>query len=163
MVSMSHLSRLVPKYQDSVTFMAIDVYEKGKVPVAKIRQLVDSMGNRMDFRVGIEEDRFMSKNWLDTSGARVIPTTFIINNGKIDWIGHPKYLDSVLTKILSKNWSPEFARLKRNHQQYLKYLEYTGSQELTKRISRYAINIAGNTYERVQVTPDSVLMVLMRW
>ena len=160
MASMSRLSETARKYQDKITVLSIDIYEKENTPIAKIKKLVNSMGNRMDFSVGIEENRFMAKNWVDTSEARGIPSTFIVNDGKLDWIGHPKYLDSVLTRILNKTWSREFALLKRNHQLYLRHLESMGSQELLVKIDRYVANMANNTYNRVKISPDSILLVI---
>jgi len=157
---MPHFSKLAKKYQDKVTFLSIDIYERGQVPISKIRQLVDSMGKRMDFSVGVEEGRFMSKNWADASGYRGIPTIFIVSGGKIEWTGHPKYADSVLTKILDKSWSPQFAMLKRNNQLYLRQLEILSAKELISKIVRYKVNLTGNTYDRVQISPDSVLYVI---
>ncbi|WP_214226984.1 TlpA disulfide reductase family protein [Pedobacter sp. B4-66] len=160
MASMSRLSELARKYQDKITVLSIDIYEKENTPITEIKKLVNSMGNRMDFTVGIEENRFMAKNWVDTSETRAIPSTFIINNGKIDWIGHPKDLDSVLIKILNKTWRPEFALIKRNNQLFLQYLESTSSEELLHRITRYRVNLAGNTYDRKMISPDSILLVV---
>lgn len=70
------------------------------------------------------------------------------------------YLDSVLTRVLDKTWSREFALLKRNHELYLEHLELMAAEELTRKIYRYVVNIPGNTYDRVRVPPDSVLMVI---
>lgn len=160
MDSMPRLSKLARKYQDKATFLAIDIFEKKDMPVSEIRKIVEKMGDRMDFPVGMEEGEFMAKNWVDTSRRRSIPSSFIVNDGKIDWIGHPQYLDSVLTQILNKTWRREFALLKRNHQLYLDDLDFQASDELVSRIHRYVINMAGNTRERVQISPDSVILVI---
>lgn len=157
LASMPRLSKLALKYQNKVNVLAIDVYEKEDTPIADIIKVVDAQGNRMNFPVGIEAGKFMSKNWLDTSEARGIPTTFIVNNGKLDWIGHPQYLDSVLTKILNKTWRPDLARLKRNNQLYLGDLEFMASKELVDRLYYYKVNKAQNTHDRVIISPDSVL------
>ncbi|RAJ29096.1 TlpA family protein disulfide reductase [Pedobacter cryoconitis] len=160
MALMPHFSKLAHKYQDKATFLSIDIYEKENVPIAKIKKLVDNMGDRMDVTVGVEENKLMSKNWADTSKAKGIPTIFIVNDGKIDWIGHPKYADSVLKQILNKTWRPELARLKRNNQLYLYDLDMESTGELVDRTYRYEINMAGNTYDRVEIRPDSVLLII---
>ncbi|RAJ29094.1 TlpA family protein disulfide reductase [Pedobacter cryoconitis] len=160
MALMPHFSKLAHKYQDKATFLSIDIYEKEIIPIAKIKKLVDSMANRMDFTIGIEENKLMTKTWADPSKLEGIPSIFIINDGKIDWIGHPKYADSVLTQILNKTWRPGLALIKRNDQLYLKHLEYVSAAELTAKIDRYKINMAGNTYDRVMISPDSVLLVI---
>ncbi|WP_170132695.1 TlpA family protein disulfide reductase [Pedobacter cryoconitis] len=157
---MPHFSKLAHKYQDKATFLSIDIYEKENIPIAKIKKLVHDMGNRMDVTVGVEENKLMSKNWADTSKAKGIPTIFIVNDGKIDWIGHPKYADSVLTQILNKTWKPGFALIKRNDQLYLKHLELMSAEELTAKVYRYKINMTGNTYDRVMISPDSILLVI---
>lgn len=160
MLSMPHLSELKRKYKDQVTVMAVDIYEKPTTPLKEIKKLVDSMGNRMDFPVGIDQDNFMAKNWVDTSEARAIPRAFIVNDRKIEWIGHPMYLDSVLMRVLDKTWNREFALLKRNHGLYLDHLEFMAARELVRKIERYVVNIPRNMYDRVRVPPDSVLMVI---
>jgi thiol-disulfide isomerase/thioredoxin len=160
MALMPHFSNLAHKYQDKATFLAIDIYEKKDISTAKIKKLIDSMGNRMDFKVGIEENKLMTKNWADASKLEGIPSIFIINDGKIDWIGHPKYADSVLTQILNKTWKPGFASIKRNNQLYLRHLEFVSAKELSDKIFRFEINMAGNTYDRVMIRPDSVLLVI---
>jgi len=157
---MPHYSELAHKYQDKATFLSIDIYEKESIPIAKVKKIVDSMGKRMDFTIGIEENKFMSKNWADTSKSYGIPNIFVVNDGRIAWIGHPKYADSVLTEILNKTWKPELAKLKRNDQLYLGNLQLESAEELYNRITRYKINMAGNTYERVTISPDSVLLVI---
>ncbi|MBB2148279.1 TlpA family protein disulfide reductase [Pedobacter gandavensis] len=160
MDSMPRLSKLARKYQDKATFLAIDILEKKDMPAAEIRKIVEKMGDRMDFPVGMEEGEFMAKKWVDTSRQHSIPSSFIVNDGKIDWIGHPQYLDSVLTQILNKTWRREFALLKRNHQLYLDDLDFQAADELVSRIQRYVVNMAGNTRDRVQISPDSVILVI---
>lgn len=158
--SMPRLSETARKYRDKITVLSIDIYEKENTPIAKIKKFVDNMGNRMDFSVGVEENKFMAKNWVDDSGMGGVPSTFIVNNGKLDWIGHPKYLDSVLARILNKTWSREFALLKRNHQLYLDHLGSMGAQELFVKTNRYVANMTDDTYDRIKINPDSILLVI---
>jgi thiol-disulfide isomerase/thioredoxin len=157
---MPHYSDLAHKYKGKATSLSIDIYEKKEVSVSKIKKLVDSMGSRMDFAVGIEDNKFMSKHWADTSRSFGIPNIFIVNDGKIDWIGHPRDADSVLSQILKKTWRPDFALVKRSHQLYLWQLEVTAAKDLASRITRYKVNITGNTHERYIVSPDSVLIYI---
>jgi len=41
----------------------------------------------------------MGNGWLKAAGIGGIPSSFVIQKGKIAWIGHPHYLDSVLVQI----------------------------------------------------------------
>jgi hypothetical protein len=116
------------------------------------------MISRMDFAVGIEDNKFMTKHWADTSRSFGIPNIFIVNDGNIDWIGHPGDADSVLSQILMKTWRPDFALVKPNHQLYFWQLEVMAAKDLAARITRYKVNFTGNTHERYIVSPNSVLI-----
>lgn len=61
MISMPRLSVLANKYKDSVTVIAIDIFEKRNTPVTQIEKVVETMGNRMDFPVGVDDGNFMAK------------------------------------------------------------------------------------------------------
>ena len=39
--------------------------------------------------------------WLTPAGIAGIPSTFVVKNGKIVWIGHPMKLDSILDPIIA--------------------------------------------------------------
>src|SRR5437588_8364186 len=66
--AMSHISSLAREYKDKVVFIGMDIYEKQSTSLEKITSFVDSMGERMDYRVGVQDSDFMSKSWLFASG-----------------------------------------------------------------------------------------------
>jgi tetratricopeptide (TPR) repeat protein len=48
----------------------------------------------------------MAKTWLSAADEHGIPSSFIIRDGKIAWIGHPMQMDIPLEKITAGQWDP---------------------------------------------------------
>lgn len=134
---MPHLSALAHQYKDRVTFVAIDVYEQKTTTIKQIKAVVDSMGNKMDFAVAIDDNNFMAHKWVDTACSTSIPSTFVVNaEGDVAWIGHPKDLDEVLRKILTNTWDIKRALSKRVLNDRLEALDEAITQELNKYVAR---------------------------
>lgn len=152
--AMPHLSDLARQYKDRVTVIGVDIKEKKTTAMEKVRAFVDSMGNRMDYTVAIQDSNFVEINWLDASGERGIPESFVVNaEGKLAWMGHPSGLDRVLSKIINNTWDIQEALSKRNSDRYLRELEDSLNYDLMKyRGSRLDPNDPGR--------PDSVLSVV---
>jgi thiol-disulfide isomerase/thioredoxin len=122
--AMPHLSALAREYKDSVTVLSIDIDEKKKTPLQKIKAFVDSMGDRMDYRVAIEDSDAMTTGWLDASGETGIPTSFVVNtDGRLAWIGHPAHLRKVLPKILNNSWDIKEGLAKQHSDKRLEALD----------------------------------------
>lgn len=122
--SMPHLSELARHYKDSVTFIAIEVYEMKGYSAPRVRRFVDSMGRRMDFAVAKADSNFMEAQWFDSAGERGIPRTFVINDkGKLAWTGHPSLLAPVLSDIVHGDWRVEDELAKRRRNRYLAMLD----------------------------------------
>lgn len=135
--AMPHLSALAREYKDRVTVIGIDIYEKKTTPIDKIKAFVDSMGDRMDYHVAVEESYFMESGWFDASGESGIPKTFVVNaQGRLAWIGHPKDLNNVLPKIVNNTWDIKDALTKRNSDKRLAERDDSLNYELM----RYAGN-----------------------
>lgn len=143
-----HLSALAGKYKGKVIFCDIDVKERKNTPTSKIKASVQSMGDRMNFHVAIEDSNYMEKDWLDAFGEQDygIPRTFVVNaTGKIAWIGHPAFgLDTVLEKIVNNNWDIKKALTKRNFDRHLEALDDSTMRKLNPYVHK----------------PDSALIVI---
>jgi thiol-disulfide isomerase/thioredoxin len=129
MAAFPRLSVLARKYKRKVTVIAIDVYEK-KGAVAKVKALVDSMGNRMDFDVATEDTNYTVHDWIEAWGQQDegIPCTFVVDaQKKVAWIGEPWDLHAVLPKIFNNTWNvknaKEAAISKRKTDNYLDSLD----------------------------------------
>jgi len=107
--AMPHLSELSKKYAGKIDFIGCDVWENkyggpkeqeyyfGKVSRAASDQR--KLG-RLTYNVIMDNNaEDMGNGWLKAAGIGGIPSSFVIQKGKIAWIGHPHYLDSVLVQI----------------------------------------------------------------
>lgn len=92
-----HLTELSKKYKNKVTFAGISVWERGDVAA-----FVKNMGDKMGYSVATDDSAgFMAKNWMEAANQTGIPTAFIVDKGKIAWIGHPmRDLDKTLGLII---------------------------------------------------------------
>ncbi len=120
--AMPHLSALAREYKDRVTILGIDVMEMKNTSREKVKAFVDSMGPGWIIwwpqRIAI----FKAADWLVASGEQImgIPRTIVVNaEGRLAWMGHPKYLSEVLPKIVNNDWDIKEALAKRNLAQTL--------------------------------------------
>lgn len=154
--AMPHLSELAREYKDKVSILGIDIYEQKATSKEKVKAFVDSMGNRMDYRVAKEDSNFMVADWLEATGEQVhgIPRTFVVNaEGRIAWIGHPRYLNAILHKIVNNEWDIEAALAKRNLYRHLDSLGEDAYYELLKYL--------GNPDKQDYIgKPDSALLAI---
>ena len=158
--SMPHLSGLARKFKGEVTFIAIDVYEQKSTTIAKVKGIVDSLGDRMAFNVATEDTSVTVHDWLEAWGQKSegIPRTFVINGqGKVAWIGYPDDLHKVLPQILNNTWNLTIARdttiIQRAENNYLDSID----TEAGKKLSKYK----GNYYMKDDLgQPDSALLII---
>jgi len=109
-VSIPHLTELAHRFKDkNVQFVGVDVWERD---TKLVKPFVDEMGVKMDYSVALDvipegkdqNDGLMATNWMKAAEENGIPTAFVVNDGKIAWIGHPSELDEPLAKITSGDW-----------------------------------------------------------
>lgn len=106
--AMPHLSALADKYKNSVRVLGIDIYESNSTSIEKIKKFVDSMGQKMNYSVAIEDSNFMETQWILATGSKNqgIPSTFVVDReGRLAWIGHPKDLEKILPKVINNTWN----------------------------------------------------------
>jgi len=131
--AMPHLSALARQYKDKVTFIGIDIYELKTTSFTKVKAFVDSMDQQMDYNVATDDSSFMVFNWIEASGTKDngIPASFVVNaEGRLAWIGHPKDLGEVLSKIVTNTWNIKEALDKRNLNKHLAYLDREANYDL---------------------------------
>ncbi len=121
---MPHLSELARKYIKDISVVGISILERAGTPLSKIDSFVASMGNKMDYTVGMEEDKLMAEHWLRASGEQGIPKAYIVDRqGRIAWIGLPRSLDRVLPLVISGKWDIETASRQRKEMQKLSVID----------------------------------------
>lgn len=109
--AMPHLSELAKQYQGKIDFIGCDVWENkygGPKEQESYTQKVTGFvadqfkSGRLTYNVIMDNNaEDMGKNWLTAAGQGGIPSSFVIDKGKIAWIGHPIYLDSILTAVVN--------------------------------------------------------------
>lgn len=104
--AMPHLSELSEKYKDQATFIGANVWERtGDKPyesaLPRLVNFVKSNDNKMTYNVVADNNNQDLVNlWLKPAGIMGIPTTFVVEKGKLVWIGHPIKVDSIINLIL---------------------------------------------------------------
>lgn len=95
-----HLTELARRFTN-VTFIGMNIWERGDDIPAKVTRFVDDMGDRMDYTVALDTpDGFMANAWMKAAEQRGIPSAFVVHRGRIAWIGHPMSLESSLAHVL---------------------------------------------------------------
>lgn len=115
--AMPHISKLADKYKDKATFIGMNVWEKLPADQSydnvlnSVGNFVEGVGKEMSYNVAVDtEDRSFDKEWLKKAGVTGIPTTFVILNGKLMWLGHPAKLESVMIELLDGTFNLENSR-----------------------------------------------------
>jgi len=54
----------------------------------------------------------MGNKWLKAAGQEGIPCSFVIDKGRIVWIGHPYYIDSILSAVVAGTFDVEATKKK---------------------------------------------------
>lgn len=95
--SIPHLTELAKKNTD-VTFIGVGIWEDN--PDQRVEKFVAEMGSKMDYTVGYSGNKDgMAVTWMQAAGQNGIPSSFIIKDQKIMWIGHPMSMDKPLAEI----------------------------------------------------------------
>lgn len=102
-----HLTELAHQFPD-VTFIGMNVWERGADAKAAVGKFVADMGDQMDYAVAMDTaDQFMAKNWMEAAGQTGIPAAFLVHQGQIVWIGHPMGdLEKTLKAIAAGTFDP---------------------------------------------------------
>lgn len=109
--SIPHLTELAHHFTN-VTFIGVDVWEQGTDKEATATKFIAKMGDKMDYRVAMDtEDGFMADNWMKAAEQNGIPAAFVVQGGKIIWIGHPMSgLEETLKEAASGKFDLEKSR-----------------------------------------------------
>jgi len=105
--SIPHLTKLQKEHKDAIVIGVAASERAGKdgkdERLKKVEKFVKDQGSKMAYRVAFDEDRSMSKAWMEPAGQGGIPCSFIVNHeGKIAWIGHPMEMDGPLAEAMKK-------------------------------------------------------------
>ncbi len=91
--SVPHLNQL-QKDHPEVVFIGVAGSQREETPeakAAKVKSFVESKGENMTYRVAMDNDGSMSKDWMQAASKQGIPCAFVVNGkGKLTFIGHPQ-------------------------------------------------------------------------
>ena len=107
---MPHLQDLSKQYAGKVTFIALSDEAVGTVgSFLKKKSPFDGQtwGEAMSYTVATDSDGSVKKALHEAAGQRGIPSTFIISDNKVQWIGHPMTMDRPLAQIVAGTYSIE--------------------------------------------------------
>ena len=137
-VSIPHLTELAHQFKD-VTFIGVDVWERGDNIESTVKKFVNQMGDKMDYRVAMDtDDTFMANNWMKAADQNGIPAAFVVQKGKVVWIGHPMGgLEETLKEIAAGKYDLATAKKRSEAQKkveafYQKALKGADEAELEK-------------------------------
>lgn len=111
--AMPHLSELAKKYEGKAKVVGVNVWEKTKEQpyesaIPAVEKFVNASGDRMAYNVIMDNNaQHMGNKWLFAAGQKGIPSTIVIKNGVIQWIGHPIKLDGPLDSLVNGTWDLE--------------------------------------------------------
>ncbi|RYG36917.1 TlpA family protein disulfide reductase [bacterium] len=95
--SIPHLSELAKKNTD-VTFIGVGIWEEDEGD--NIDKFVKDMGDKMSYNVAYSGNKDgMAASWMEPFGQNGIPSSFIVKQGKVQWVGHPMSMDKPLEEI----------------------------------------------------------------
>lgn len=152
--SIPHLTELQKKHKD-VSFIGVSVFEED--PKA-VRPFVDSMGDKMDYRVAVDDvpeggkpgEGKMAKAWMEAAGQDGIPTAFIVDrDNRIAWIGHPMGMDRPLEQVAAGTWDLAAAKAEARKQQ-----ERRAEQQKQQQAQTRAMQALRPKFEEAQKSGD---------
>lgn len=92
---------------------------------------------RAGFTIGTDPDLSTQRAFMDATGMGDIPAAFLIGrDGVIEWIGHPFYLKTVLSKVLDGSWDRAAAREKFEQRMAIPRARYPWQQKMKEPFAR---------------------------
>lgn len=112
--AMPHLSQIARDHRAELTVIGVNIWER-KYPNGPydqhhslVKEFTESMGDAMDYLVAMDNnDLYMVKEWMKAAGRTGIPSSFLVKEGKIAWIGHPNRFDPILEEVLAGTYDPQ--------------------------------------------------------
>ena len=107
--SIPHLTKLQEEYKDkNVSIIGCAIWQRGDTQDARestVTSFVEKQGDKMNYTIAVDNDQWMSKNWMKPAGRNGIPSAFIIDEtGTVAWIGSPFSMDEPLEQIVNGTW-----------------------------------------------------------
>ena len=154
-----HVTEIQKKYADKgLIVIGQNVWETATP--AEVEAFVDKMGEKMDYRVVMDEpsgqEGHMAKTWLAAAGQDGIPCAFVVDQkGHIAWIGHPMSMEPVIQKVLEGKYD---AKAEADKQRQMEALQARAMAALQDGNVDEAMTIAD---EAIKLQPEMAGEILM--
>jgi thiol-disulfide isomerase/thioredoxin len=104
--SIPEVSKMNTEFKDKgVVIIGMNVWERN---VPGVEPFVKNMGDKMNYRVAMDQGNTTATTWLAAAGMDGIPCAFIVGKeGKIAWIGHPAAMKTVIEKVIAGTYDPK--------------------------------------------------------
>jgi thiol-disulfide isomerase/thioredoxin len=118
-VIIPHLTELAHRYKHNrVRFVGVNIHEQDN---SRVKPFVEQMGEKLDYSVALDGlpeegdtvEGTMARTWMRAAEEFAIPTAFVVQDGKIAWIGPPTELDAPLAGIVAGDWNAGVMAAKR--------------------------------------------------
>jgi len=106
--SIPHLTKLQEEYGDAVHIIGISDEKPSEV-----HPFVRKMGDKMDYRVAVDDQQRTQRAWMRAAGLNGIPSVFIVDQEKkVAFIGNPldPKFDKALASIAEGRYDPELLK-----------------------------------------------------
>jgi thiol-disulfide isomerase/thioredoxin len=104
--AMPHLAHLQADFNDKgVTFIGYTKKDPNN-SAEHVAEFVARRGPKLKYTFAYSDGKEIYDAWMTAAGRNGIPCTFVIGrDGKLAYIGHPIYLDSVIPKVADGTWT----------------------------------------------------------
>ncbi|MDX1927935.1 MAG: TlpA family protein disulfide reductase [Pirellulaceae bacterium] len=103
---MPHLGDLQDHLGSTGTIIGFTAVDPGN-SVEQITKFVEKRRSKLGYAIAYSENRDTYDAFMKGSGQSGIPCSFVIGkDGKLAFIGHPLFLESVIPKVLDGTWDP---------------------------------------------------------
>ena len=107
--SIPHLTKIQEEYADNnVNVIGCAIWQREDTQAARettVSTFVEDQGDNMNYTVAVDNENWMSDNWMKPAGRNGIPSAFIIDGtGTVAWIGSPFSMDEPLKQIVNGTW-----------------------------------------------------------
>ena len=109
LVSIPHLTKIQEEYADNnVSVIGCAIWQREDTQDARetsVTTFVEEQGDKMNYTVAVDNENWMSDNWMKPAGRNGIPSAFIIDGtGTVAWIGNSFSIDEPLKQIVDGTW-----------------------------------------------------------
>ena len=106
--SMPHLSDLADRMRGQGVVVVGISDEKPETVRAFLEK--DEWKRKARYVLAADPDRSTHRAYMEAAGQRGIPTSFLVKDGVVQWIGHPMELDGPLAKLAAGTWDWKAAK-----------------------------------------------------